>query len=595
MNKKGFTIVELMTTFVLVAIISTLLIRLVITLKEIYINGDMKTTLITKQSTMTDKIYKDLKNNGLIKIEACENTINCVNFVYTDTTKKFQLDKTKKTLTYDNYTIKLGKEGYFGDVSIDKYNSDIGYIINLNAPIYNKLVKGNYGINITYQLNNDIEFDNDIQFDIQNTGVTVTFDPAGGTVSQTTKQVTVGDTYGKLPIPEREGYEFKGWNGKNMFDISKVVQAKQKISTDKTKITFDGSELENNNMSYLVFQLYGTGGYLNRNAWYGGTVGKTAFTYTRTNDVTGIYIKANTSRRDPAFWLLDFNNLENGNSYTFSFEMLEHDTSGSKIVIDKFQIEEGETATEYEPYYIDSTTKVVQNKNHTLKAIWEKKESTFLVGRTFNGKIKQLAGDTNGAYNTENTTITNIKRYNKTPKKSVLNNAEIVSTSDSKYPIYAWFDNGTIYYYTEAKNPYLNSDSMDMFQYLTNVKSIDVNTFDTSNLVNMQGMFHLDVNLENIDVSNFNTKNVTNMYAPFKDCIKLKNLDFSSFDMSNVTNTTQIIYNTSSLTTFKTPKEYPSDSSKAITLPATFKDSSNNTYTSLNNASPKNTTLTKQS
>jgi hypothetical protein len=47
--------------------------------------------------------------------------------------------------------------------------------------------------------------------------------------------------------------------------------------------------------------------------------------------------------------------------------------------------------------------------------------------------------------------------------------------------------------------------------------------------------------------------------------------------------------------TLKTPKEYPTDSSVTIELPGTYKDSSNNTYTSLNNASPKNTTLTKQS
>lgn len=175
MNKKGFTIIELMTTFVLVAIISTLLIKLVVTLKEVYINGDMKTTLITKQSTMTDKIYKDLDNNNLTKIESCGET-NCVNFVYTTGSKKFVIDKNKKTMTYDNYTIKLGKEGSFGDVSFEKFNSDLGSIISLKAPIKNRLLKGDYGLNITYQLDDDIEFDNSIAFDVKNTGITVEFD-----------------------------------------------------------------------------------------------------------------------------------------------------------------------------------------------------------------------------------------------------------------------------------------------------------------------------------------------------------------------------------------------------------------------------------
>ena len=35
------------------------------------------------------------------------------------------------------------------------------------------------------------------------------------------------------------------------------------------------------------------------------------------------------------------------------------------------QLEGGSTATPYEPYYITSDTTVVQQNNHTLKAIWQ--------------------------------------------------------------------------------------------------------------------------------------------------------------------------------------------------------------------------------
>ena len=40
---------------------------------------------------------------------------------------------------------------------------------------------------------------------------TVTFNPTGGTVSETTKSVTYDSTYGDLPIPTRAGYIFIGW------------------------------------------------------------------------------------------------------------------------------------------------------------------------------------------------------------------------------------------------------------------------------------------------------------------------------------------------------------------------------------------------
>ena len=44
----------------------------------------------------------------------------------------------------------------------------------------------------------------------------ITFDPNGGTVGETTKTVTYGETYGSLPTPTRSGYTFMGWRGKKI-------------------------------------------------------------------------------------------------------------------------------------------------------------------------------------------------------------------------------------------------------------------------------------------------------------------------------------------------------------------------------------------
>ena len=43
----------------------------------------------------------------------------------------------------------------------------------------------------------------------------------------------------------------------------------------------------------------------------------------------------------------------------------------SYIDITNIQLEEGSVATPYEPYYLTSSTKVTQTKDHTLTAIWE--------------------------------------------------------------------------------------------------------------------------------------------------------------------------------------------------------------------------------
>ena len=47
-------------------------------------------------------------------------------------------------------------------------------------------------------------------------------------------------------------------------------------------------------------------------------------------------------------------------------------STSTNIEITNVQLEEGNVATAYEPYYVTSTTTVVQNDNHTLTAIWQK-------------------------------------------------------------------------------------------------------------------------------------------------------------------------------------------------------------------------------
>ncbi len=160
MKNRGFTVVELMTTFVLISVIATLLIKLTISLKELYISGDMRTVLLTKQGTLTDKIKNDLNNKVLSEIKSCGD--NCITFTYDTGSKNLKVDKTKKIITYDNYSIKLSDSSSFEDIYINKDDFDIGSIIKINVSIKNKLLKGDYGISIVSQINDTITFDNTI-------------------------------------------------------------------------------------------------------------------------------------------------------------------------------------------------------------------------------------------------------------------------------------------------------------------------------------------------------------------------------------------------------------------------------------------------
>ena len=74
-----------------------------------------------------------------------------------------------------------------------------------------------------------------------------------------------------------------------------------------------------------------------------------------------------------------------------------------------------------------------------------------------------------------------------------------------------------------------------MFRFCFELQYLDLSNFNTSNVTNMKDMFKECNKIKEIKgLINFNTKNVTNMSGMFKSCSKLENLDLSNFDTSNV-------------------------------------------------------------
>ena len=70
-------------------------------------------------------------------------------------------------------------------------------------------------------------------------------------------------------------------------------------------------------------------------------------------------------------------------------------------------------------------------------------------------------------------------------------------------------------------------------------------------ITDMYYMFFNLSNLTSIDLSNFDTSNVTVMQSMFAFCPNLTTIDLSGFDTSKVTNMSFMFYNCSNLTTIK--------------------------------------------
>ncbi|WP_185500908.1 BspA family leucine-rich repeat surface protein, partial [Listeria innocua] len=75
-----------------------------------------------------------------------------------------------------------------------------------------------------------------------------------------------------------------------------------------------------------------------------------------------------------------------------------------------------------------------------------------------------------------------------------------------------------------------------LFYACTELTSLDLSNFDTSQVTIMRAMFYGTSSLTSLDLSNFDTSQVTDMSIMFSRLSSLTSLDLSNFDTSRVTN-----------------------------------------------------------
>ena len=199
---------------------------------------------------------------------------------------------------------------------------------------------------------------------------TVSFNPNSGTVSPTSKPVTYGQEYGTLPTPTRSEYTFAGWSGKNLFD-----QETKLMAINGATKTEDGYYAINTYQAHLSYN--------------SGTFG--AYNTFKENTQYTLTIKAHGVSEEHGGLMIGFSYVDGTGTHSVSFGGTTDETktltskAGKTIknlwlsfgyqqicYIDYIQLEEGATATEYEPYHIiTSSTAVTQTENHELTAQWK--------------------------------------------------------------------------------------------------------------------------------------------------------------------------------------------------------------------------------
>ena len=178
------------------------------------------------------------------------------------------------------------------------------------------------------------------------------------------------------------------------------------------------------------------------------------------------------------------------------------------------------------------------NANITIN----EKEAIFLPGPEVNVKMKELAGDDTSTSSSPimfyDENIKNIKYSVNKPSDENKEEKNIVSMSNSQYPIYMWYDNGTIYWWSEDKTPSLNEDASSMFHSLGSLENLQgLKDFDTSNVKYMTSIFYKNESIESASgLENWDTSKAETFQAMFNQATSLSSVEaLKNWNTSNVT------------------------------------------------------------
>ena len=211
-------------------------------------------------------------------------------------------------------------------------------------------------------------------------------------------------------------------------------------------------------------------------------------------------------------------------------------------------------------YYNDDSNTINNNDqlaiktNHTLTAKWKNNNDfSLLTPNVFYTALGKCDRSSLSEYNYKNclydetSAIENILPYEGNINDSIIASATVISESGA--PTYAWRDDKTLYYYSNAPTIYMKEDKFAYrtsyqvcqgIRYINNlypkVVKIDLSGFDTSLMTNMDNMFIGLPKLTELNLNGFDTSNVTSMINMFSNLSSLESLDLGSFNTGNVTN-----------------------------------------------------------
>lgn len=162
MSNKGFTLVELITTFMVSSVIIILLINIVVSIQEIYSKSNIKTELYINQANLSKAINSKFVDGNVTGYSVCSKSDFCYTFSLKNG-ETIDLVVTDSKISFGNFVYNLDIKSRILNPSLDfeyinesspvKYNSFLIIKIPITSDYYNNI---DFGVNMIYPYNSRI-------------------------------------------------------------------------------------------------------------------------------------------------------------------------------------------------------------------------------------------------------------------------------------------------------------------------------------------------------------------------------------------------------------------------------------------------------
>ena len=166
--------------------------------------------------------------------------------------------------------------------------------------------------------------------------------------------------------------------GKNLFNINSFEQINLAI-IQENKIIFDGSSIEGNIATSFKIQKYLDTVY-KVTTYASDKIGFHSEWFIKDDSFNALCLRINTNKNDPMCIKKFKYSLVDTKKYMLSYNVDELDYNNAKAIVSHIQLEEGDTATSYEPY--TETDYTIENTSSLPDITTKKGETHVIVNNT---------------------------------------------------------------------------------------------------------------------------------------------------------------------------------------------------------------------